>query len=568
MTYQSLSNQRQKRALNIVWAAAGQYGIWPDFLAFDQKGEPDIYLNSIVGLVYRHYDSEMLMRYIREQLNKSLFAELFTELFWLGLENAAYEKEISCRPALKDLRYRHAKRFLAEDASVDISLQQLMLRQELAHTLKCNRCREILGGPVAIINPWDKRLYQALAFTGNMNTAELIAAMENIIRSFFRFHWHNKPREVIHFTSHAFLLNLLKKIWPFHQGHREEQIQQLTFIASAADKGNSLKTIFNRQDKIPTDKELSACYGRSLFSQDRLAEITSRYCQGIHRQVCLWFSAEKGAVRKENTAYFHQHHARFTTELHALTNRLQNALLLGRQAVQLPARNGRLTADRVWRGLILHDGRVFSAIEPTKREDISVMLLLDGSASRQGRQSIIASQAYLLTEALRQVGIPLSVVSFFSQDGCTVLKRLKAFQEKSAQGIFAYKTQGWNRDGLALRALPELWRDMYGQKLLFILTDADPSDERSIPAQGIALEKFYGGEPACKDTKEAVKELRQQGIQIMALVNSVVATELVTKAAQHIYGEDYIILQSLSNMAQKVGDVLEQAIFYGHNQKM
>ena len=54
----------------------------------------------------------------------------------------------------------------------------------------------------------------------------------------------------------------------------------------------------------------------------------------------------------------------------------------------------------------------------------------------------------------------------------------------------------------------------------------------------------------------------------MALINSVVATALVTKAAQHIYGEDYIILQSLSNMAQKVGDVLEQAIFYGHNQKM
>ena len=215
MTYQSLSNQRQKRALNIVWAAAGQYGIWPDFLAFCQNGEPDIYLNSIVGLVYRHYDSEMLMRYIREQLDKSLFAELFTELFWLGLENAAYEKEISCRPVLKDLRYRHAKRFLAEDASVDISLQQLMLRQELAHTLKCNRCREIIGVPVAIINPWDKRLYQELAFSGNMNTAELIAAMENIIRSFFRFHWHNKPREVIHFTGHAFLLNLLKKYGHF-----------------------------------------------------------------------------------------------------------------------------------------------------------------------------------------------------------------------------------------------------------------------------------------------------------------------------------------------------------------
>ena len=46
-----------------------------------------------------------------------------------------------------------------------------------------------------------------------------------------------------------------------------------------------------------------------------------------------------------------------------------------------------------------------------------------------------------------------------------------------------------------------------------------------------------------------------------------IGTELVPYL-QHIYGEDYIILQNLSNMAQKVGDVLEQAIFYGHNQKM
>ncbi len=31
----------EKRAKNMVWAAAGEYGFSPDFLAYDADGEPD-----------------------------------------------------------------------------------------------------------------------------------------------------------------------------------------------------------------------------------------------------------------------------------------------------------------------------------------------------------------------------------------------------------------------------------------------------------------------------------------------------------------------------------------------
>jgi hypothetical protein len=96
-----------------------------------------------VGFVHRHYDGERLAAYFRE-LDKSLLGELFTELFWLGLEEAAFRREVPWRPVLTDLRCRHAEQFLAEDS--DLAMQQLMMRQELAHNLKCARCREILGG--------------------------------------------------------------------------------------------------------------------------------------------------------------------------------------------------------------------------------------------------------------------------------------------------------------------------------------------------------------------------------------------------------------------------------------
>ena len=561
MTYESLHSQRQKRALNIVWAAAGQYDFWPDFLAFQSNGEPDLYLNSIVGLVCRHYDREKLTAYLHGKLDKSLFGELFTELFWLGLENAAYERELPCRPVLRELRCRHARQFLTESASVDISLQQLMLRQELVHTLKCARCREILTQPSGLLNPWEKGLYQAMVFTGSLSTEELIAAMEEIIRKFFRGHWYNKPRTVIHFYGNSWLLKLLKKFWP--QGNEApEHWQRLLVNEAAVDGPDMSKAFWGGRKVIKGDKELTERYGKPLFSRERRAEIAFRYCQGFHRQVGLWFTGEPGEVCQENRDYYCRYKACFATELRALARRLQNALLLCRRPVKLPARSGRLAVDRLWRGVILHDTRVFAAVEPVLQGDFSVMLLLDGSASREGRQGIIASQAYLMAEALGQVGISLAVVSFFSQDGCTVLHRLKDFGEKSAQGIFAYKTQGWNRDGLALRALPELWQPAGGKRLLFILSDADPSDESAIPGQGLRPQKNYGGELAWDDTRDAVKELRQQGIQVAALINSVLATPLVTAPAQRIYGADYVILQSLSDMAQKVGDMLEKKIYH------
>ena len=98
MSQENLHARRQKRALNIVWTAAGRYDFRPAFLSFYADGEPDLYLNSIVGLVHRHYDAEKLTDYLRNTLDKSLLGELFTERFWLGLESAAYEKELPDRP--------------------------------------------------------------------------------------------------------------------------------------------------------------------------------------------------------------------------------------------------------------------------------------------------------------------------------------------------------------------------------------------------------------------------------------------------------------------------------------
>ena len=45
---------RQRRAINQVWTACGDYKFEPQFLAMQSDGKPDFYMNCVVGLVHKY----------------------------------------------------------------------------------------------------------------------------------------------------------------------------------------------------------------------------------------------------------------------------------------------------------------------------------------------------------------------------------------------------------------------------------------------------------------------------------------------------------------------------------
>ena len=53
-------NAQQRRAVNVIWTTAEQYGFAPRFVAFDADGVPDFYMNCIIGLVYKWYGEAMV----------------------------------------------------------------------------------------------------------------------------------------------------------------------------------------------------------------------------------------------------------------------------------------------------------------------------------------------------------------------------------------------------------------------------------------------------------------------------------------------------------------------------
>ena len=87
-----VSELQKRRAENMIWNAAQNHAFTPDFKAYDQNEEADLYWNTVIGAVRRHYDYpkiEAVFRSFQEEED----SDIYEGLLWLGLENAVFEKE-------------------------------------------------------------------------------------------------------------------------------------------------------------------------------------------------------------------------------------------------------------------------------------------------------------------------------------------------------------------------------------------------------------------------------------------------------------------------------------------
>ena len=96
-----------RRADNQVWNGAEDYGVRSDFHAFDPEGGADLYFNTVIGLVHHYYDFRRF-KPLFNTFQSQLGGELYTDLFWLGLEGAVYRRAREDRPVLDALRREYA----------------------------------------------------------------------------------------------------------------------------------------------------------------------------------------------------------------------------------------------------------------------------------------------------------------------------------------------------------------------------------------------------------------------------------------------------------------------------
>ena len=563
-----VNDLQRRRAENIIWNAARSHDFTPDFMAYDADARADLYWNTIIGAVRRHYDYPKI-----EELFRGFQAEedsdVYEGLLWLGLENAVFEKEREERPVLESLRRDYAEHYLA----------QLFTTHDLPFydTMALAHYRRALGLENKL-DPYTENLLDELEFSRDMSTEEIVERARDLFERWFQIRLKEKEAE------------RKKRRIPF--GLRKGKTVKGRYRKFGLGFADHPSNIYGGQRVGPQGNEeqrltsmsaqelrafMEAKYGKSAFNSRETAELERSVCTGNHAACHVLITrGEKGsakiqngfeALKREreakqieaNRLFYTKHLAQRRTSIERLSGKIQNSVLLHLQPSPVRANSGALEGGRAWRALHLNDERVFIREEQNDVGDLSVDILLDASTSQKNRQEIVSNQGFVIAESLDRCNIPCRVMSFCSMTGYTILRIFRDYRERGANDrIFEYVSNGCNRDGLGIRMAHHLMqKQSCDHKILIVLSDAKPNDVvRMRPKESDEFVN-YEMQQGIRDTAFEVRSARADGIAVICVFTG---DDEDVPSAKLIYGRDFARIQSLDKLADTVGMLLQNQI--------
>lgn len=564
-----IDERQQKRAANIVWNCAGRYDFRPDFRAYDVRGRADLYWNCIFGAARKHYDYAVFAQ-IFAGLQQYEDADTYTDLFWLGLENCVYQRELPQRPALEALRRRYAEQFVRQhQGAEDFQFYDSLALAHFSRVL----------GLESRMNKYDSKLLDELEFTPDMTETEIAARAKELFERWFQICTEERRRaQKRSFTQpfkkrgrknadtqfRRFGLGFTQHPQDVYGGSTDGDVQQ-----------KELKTKMTAQE---LREFMETKYGRSIFSPAETDKLERELCTGSHESCHLLITSgdrpdaaqirngfealsrqREAAQIVKNRASYDASLAQNRSAIAKLSSKIQNSALMHLQPAIIRANSGRLDGGRVWRALSFGDSRVFRNTEHDDIGGLSVDILLDASTSQKTRQEIVSAQGYMVAESLTRCGIPCRVSSFCSMTGYTVLRVFRDYDRpRDNRRIFEYVSNGCNRDGLAIAALHRLMNaSPYEHKLLIVLSDVKPNDvvktRRRETDELVTYEKDVG----LTDAALEVRRARADGIAVMCVFTG---DDEDVASAKLVYGRDFARIRSLSMFADTVGMLISNQI--------
>ena len=569
----------ERRARNYIWNAAGRYDFEPSFLAFAPDGSPDMYYNLIIGLAYKWLDMDVILSFIL-RYSAGRNAEEFDDLFWLGIENCVYEKEISDRPVMEELRREKAKSYFRSVSNM--SRQQMEMQSTTVYEQQMIRWSEVSGRQY-FSGRRSRSLAERLRFSGSLDAEGAVREMSAVLKEYFRTDITQlKPR-----GRGKGLFSGLSL--PGHSGHIHGQ---KLFVRTGDGMGDldtnvRLGHTGNRKIHLPTAADVEfvrAAFGEPSCAAQELRALEADCCRDLHAACRLYITDGMRAEAQSDSgkamrASGLREILRRAQEQETINRRFvsDNSLLIRESIRELSARldllfaeyfrrmpetdrSGSLITEKAYRLAVFRDPAVFSREGTLTERNVEVTLLLDASMSRMNVQEIIASEAYIIAESLEKIHIPVRVMTFRTFRGITVLERLKRAGRNGSGNILRFFSGGWNRDGLAFRAVRSLLTGdgREAEQLLIVLTDASPNDD--LPAvmdpQG-RIVKEYEGVIAVSDTEKAVHDLRKAGIRTAAVFFGSAAH---LENVQQIYGKEYVRIRKLNRIADGAAELIRMTL--------
>ena len=283
-----------RRALNVIWNAAGRYDFEPDFLAFYTDGSPDFYFNIIIGLAEKWLDMDKISAFF-DSFSYARESDEYSEYVWLGLENSLYEREAPLRPVLNALRRQHAEVFFK--VQQQLSKQQMEVMSMDVYTQQQARWALVTERRLPNMSAKEQAMSEALKLSGELDTDEIISRLKTFLEVYCRFKFDEEEYRRNHKPG------LFKRLWGKHVQAQYKNCDHL-IVRSGTGTGDPRDAVHLNQltgfkqdaDKAARDRAyIEGCFGKCIYSEAELKAIEAELCVHEDAGCRLWFADGTGA---------------------------------------------------------------------------------------------------------------------------------------------------------------------------------------------------------------------------------------------------------------------------------
>lgn len=574
----------ENRIRNLMWTVSGNYDLNTrlDLESFSRSKYISLYDAIKQGAFAKYYDTNALSMYIVKKSFYGVEEPVLMNIAQLCVDMAVYQKIVSERPGVCNIRRK------AFEAMLELDFDKM--NKSFIGRVKLEIFRQFLNGRGRAekrIQDVCDRIYQ---LEDARDTMEIIRTIDFIYNSAIDRSFEKKHGD-LEFVLNTSLEELAEATWQdfldeeMYESVLEQLVDQVNQQVVSLEEQNQKE---EKQDKGPKKKSIVVLdekalekmnsymqlnFGKSYLSEAEQKKTDRRLCNGAHADCSLYYTdgilehpvlvnAQYVNAKKQadkNLLLLRNSKNMTKRNVDILTDNLKRSLVTRTQQDELLADHGQILPNRLWKLGRSEDTKLFQRIIRQNQTDFVVDILMDASGSQRDRQSQVALQAFIISEALSNVQIPHRVMSFCTFWDYTVMQRFREYDAPKSENrkIFQYATSSNNRDGLAIRAAADsLLQREEENKILIVLSDGRPNDV-IVNRPNSKNPKAYCGDYAVKDTAQEVRKIRNKGVFVLGVF---AGKEQDLQAEKKIFGKDFAYIKDIRNFSNVVGQYLQKLL--------
>ena len=572
----------ENRIRNLYWTVSGNYGenIKLDTVSFSRSPWVSLYDAVKQGAFSRYFDRNAFGLYLVKKLYYGADEQALTNVAQLAVDSAVYKKISAERKGVAEIRKKAFSDLLDYDftrlasyylGQIKICMMQQAVRGQTGHEqVRMQQALDMLAGlrdtedTMEIIRVTDA-MYNWLVdpyFEKNHGDLEKVLAVT--MEDLQEFNWKDYLEEEAAEEDLTQVLNQVNQAVaqtgevPSEEEKKETRMKRVLVDAEAVEKMYSY---------------IELNYGRSYLSAGEQKRLNRNLCRGAHADCSLYFTdgilsnmvkrnyqSEYARRSKSENLRVYGHYTRVAKRnIEVLADTLRRALVARSERETVKSEYGSIVPSRLWKLGRSHDKKLFERVLKKDSSEFVVHVLIDASGSQRSRQSLVALQGYIISEALSRVQIPHRVMGFCTFWDYTVMQRYRDYDDpkEANKRIFEFHASSNNRDGLAIRAAAASLRERPEEnKVLIVLSDGRPNDiivnrpNSKNPAP-------YAGDYAVRDTASEVRKVRAEGISVLGVF---AGEEQDLQAERRIFGRDFAYIRNIMNFSGVVGLYLKRQL--------